>query len=145
MRAIKVNIDLVQPQPEYFDRAAMNDRGARLESEFSLTDQGLRRRCLVLTADTFAVTSDAGHLAARGAVVVLPQAAIPFRLNPAWPRGFAWNIPDSRFPASRCHATIQMTWPFSTRFWRHARSVIRGSGARDGLFGRRTACSSRRD
>ncbi len=63
MRAIQVTIDLVQPQPEYFDRSAMNDRGARLESEFFLTDQGLRRRCLVLS-DTFAVTSDAGHVEA---------------------------------------------------------------------------------
>jgi polyhydroxybutyrate depolymerase len=50
------------------------------------------------TADTYAVTSDAWHLAAPGAVVVLPQAAIPFRLGPVWPLGFAWNILGNLLP-----------------------------------------------
>jgi polyhydroxybutyrate depolymerase len=50
------------------------------------------------TADTYATTSDALHLAARGAIVVMPEAVIPFRLNPAWPWGFAWNVPNSPLP-----------------------------------------------
>jgi polyhydroxybutyrate depolymerase len=37
-------------------------------------------------------------LAACGAVVVVPQAGIPFRLLAGWPTGWAWNVPGSPLP-----------------------------------------------
>jgi polyhydroxybutyrate depolymerase len=36
--------------------------------------------------------------AAAGAVVVVPQAGIPFRLLAGWPAGWAWNVPGSPLP-----------------------------------------------
>jgi polyhydroxybutyrate depolymerase len=36
--------------------------------------------------------------AAAGAVVVVPQAGIPFRLLVEWPAGWAWNVPGSALP-----------------------------------------------
>ena len=44
-----------------------------------------------------AVTA-AHAMAGQGAVVVLPQADIPFRLLPEWPTGWAWNVPGSPLP-----------------------------------------------
>jgi polyhydroxybutyrate depolymerase len=41
-----------------------------------------------------AVTA-ASALAAVGAIVVVPQAGIPFRLLAEWPVGWAWNVPGS--------------------------------------------------
>lgn len=95
----------------------MIDLVGKVNSEFFLTDHGLRRRYVVLagaplecrrvvislhgsgfTADGYAITSDAQHLVTRGAAVILPQAMIPFRLSPEWPCGFAWNIPNSPLP-----------------------------------------------
>jgi polyhydroxybutyrate depolymerase len=48
-------------------------------------------------AEHVAVTG-AETTAARGAVVVVPQAGIPFRLLAQWPEGWAWNVPDSPLP-----------------------------------------------
>lgn len=36
--------------------------------------------------------------AAAGAVVVVPQAGIPFRMLADWPMGWAWNVPGSPLP-----------------------------------------------
>jgi polyhydroxybutyrate depolymerase len=44
--------------------------------------------------DHVAVTAARGF-AAVGAVVVVPQAGIPFRLLPEWSAGWAWNVPGS--------------------------------------------------
>ncbi len=44
-----------------------------------------------------AVTA-ARSFAAVGAVVVVPQAGIPFRLLAEWPAGWAWNVPGSPLP-----------------------------------------------
>jgi polyhydroxybutyrate depolymerase len=44
-----------------------------------------------------AVTA-APAFAAVGAVVVVPQAGIPFRLLADWPAGWAWNVPGSPLP-----------------------------------------------
>jgi polyhydroxybutyrate depolymerase len=44
-----------------------------------------------------AVTA-ARAFAAVGAVVVVPQAGIPFRLLEEWPAGWAWNVPGSPLP-----------------------------------------------
>lgn len=40
----------------------------------------------------------ARSFAAVGAVVVVPQAGIPFRLLAEWPPGWAWNVPGSPLP-----------------------------------------------
>lgn len=42
--------------------------------------------------------TDARSFAALGAVVVVPQAGIPFRLLEQWPTGWAWNVPGSPLP-----------------------------------------------
>jgi polyhydroxybutyrate depolymerase len=44
-----------------------------------------------------AVTA-APAFAARGAVLVVPHAGIPFRLLAQWPAGWAWNVPGSPLP-----------------------------------------------
>ena len=44
-----------------------------------------------------AVTA-ARSTAATGAIVVVPQAGIPFRLLADWPSGWAWNVPGSPLP-----------------------------------------------
>lgn len=44
------------------------------------------------------LTSGAAHRARNSAVVILPQAAIPFRLRPDLPAGWAWNVPGSPLP-----------------------------------------------
>ena len=44
-----------------------------------------------------AVTA-ARSFAAAGAVMVVPQAGIPFRLLAEWPAGWAWNVPGSPLP-----------------------------------------------
>ena len=44
-----------------------------------------------------AVTA-ARSFAALGAVVVVPQANIPFQLLAEWPAGWAWNVPGSPLP-----------------------------------------------
>lgn len=86
-------------------------------SQFSIDHEGIHRLCLVMaapsprcrrvvislhgsgfTAQSHAITTDMRHLADRGAVVVMPQAAISFRLGSQWPWGFAWNIPGTPLP-----------------------------------------------
>jgi polyhydroxybutyrate depolymerase len=44
-----------------------------------------------------AVSAARSH-AADGAVVVVPQAGIAFRLLAGWPAGWAWNVPGSPLP-----------------------------------------------
>jgi polyhydroxybutyrate depolymerase len=45
-----------------------------------------------------AAVTDARTFAALGAVIVVPQAGIPFRLLAGWPEGWAWNVPGSPLP-----------------------------------------------
>ncbi|KUI27891.1 PHB depolymerase family esterase [Mycobacterium sp. GA-2829] len=80
---------------------------------------GIRRRYLVIQPDGIdaggaptiidlhgsgswpaehAAITDARTFAARGAVIVIPQAGIPFRLMTGWPEGWAWNVPGSPLP-----------------------------------------------
>lgn len=40
----------------------------------------------------------ARSFAALGAVIIVPQAGIPFRLLADWPAGWAWNVPGSPLP-----------------------------------------------
>jgi polyhydroxybutyrate depolymerase len=42
--------------------------------------------------------TDARELAASGAVVVVPEAAIPFQFMAGSPRGLAWHVPGSPLP-----------------------------------------------
>lgn len=49
-------------------------------------------------AEEHATVTAAGAFAAVGAVVVIPQAGIPFRLLAEWPAGWAWNVPGSPLP-----------------------------------------------
>lgn len=42
--------------------------------------------------------TEAATSAARGALVVLPWAGIPFRLLEGWPAGWAWNVPGNPLP-----------------------------------------------
>src|SRR5215207_6603666 len=48
--------------------------------------------------DEHAAVTGAASWAAKGAAVVLPQAAIPFQLLAGWPAGWAWNVPGSPLP-----------------------------------------------
>jgi polyhydroxybutyrate depolymerase len=45
-----------------------------------------------------AAVTAARAFAAAGAVVVVPQAGIPFRMLADWPMGWAWNVPGSPLP-----------------------------------------------
>jgi polyhydroxybutyrate depolymerase len=54
-------------------------------------------------ADDQMRVSGSPRFARRGAVVVLPEAAIPFTLQPGWPAGFAWNVPGSPLPGEDHH------------------------------------------
>jgi polyhydroxybutyrate depolymerase len=51
-----------------------------------------------LGAATQLATSGAAVRARDSAVVIVPQAAIPFRLRPDLPAGWAWNVPGSPLP-----------------------------------------------
>jgi polyhydroxybutyrate depolymerase len=44
------------------------------------------------------LVTGARSFAALGAVIVVPSAAIPFRLLAGWPAGWAWNVPGSALP-----------------------------------------------
>jgi polyhydroxybutyrate depolymerase len=44
------------------------------------------------------VITDARRFAAAGALVVVPEAAIAFRLLEGWPAGRAWNVPGTPLP-----------------------------------------------
>lgn len=46
--------------------------------------------------------TDSDQNVRSGAVVLIPQAAIPFRLFPADPEGFAWNVPGTPLPGESC-------------------------------------------
>ncbi len=48
--------------------------------------------------DEHVAVTAARSLAAGGAIVVVPQAGIPFRLLAEWPAGWAWNVPGSPLP-----------------------------------------------
>jgi polyhydroxybutyrate depolymerase len=45
-----------------------------------------------------AATTAARAFAALGAIVVIPQAGIRFRMLADWPAGWAWNVPGSPLP-----------------------------------------------
>jgi polyhydroxybutyrate depolymerase len=45
-----------------------------------------------------AAVTEARAYAALGAVIVVPQAAISFRMLADWPAGWAWNVPGSPLP-----------------------------------------------
>src|SRR5215217_960460 len=51
-----------------------------------------------LSPEEHAAVTDAQIFAALGAVIVVPQAGIPFRLLADWPKGWAWNVPGSPLP-----------------------------------------------
>lgn len=56
--------------------------------------------------------SRSAELAARGAVVVLPQGQIRYSLFAGWPPGYAWNVPGSPLPGE----TMPRTEPDDVRF-----------------------------
>jgi hypothetical protein len=51
-----------------------------------------------LSPEEHVAVTDARSFAALGAVMVIPQAGIPFRLLAEWPAGWAWNVPGSPLP-----------------------------------------------
>jgi polyhydroxybutyrate depolymerase len=51
-----------------------------------------------LSPEEHVAATDARTFAARGAVIVVPHAGIPFRLLADWPQGWAWNVPGSPLP-----------------------------------------------
>jgi len=51
-----------------------------------------------LSPEEHVAVTDAQSFAALGAVIVVPQAGIPFRLLADWPEGWAWNVPGSPLP-----------------------------------------------
>lgn len=90
-----------------------------IEGTYDIEAAGIRRRYLVFQPDGIdaggvptiidlhgsgswpaehAVITDARTFAALGAVIVIPQAGIPFRLLAGWPEGWAWNVPGSPLP-----------------------------------------------
>ncbi|TPG34953.1 hypothetical protein EAH80_09060 [Mycobacterium hodleri] len=50
------------------------------------------------TSRTHDAMVDAEGLARDGALVLTPQASIPFRYSAAFPEGFGWNVPGSPLP-----------------------------------------------
>lgn len=89
------------------------------EDTFDIGASGFRRRYLVIQPDgvdaagvptiidlhgsgsspaEHAAITDARTFAAMGALIVIPQAGIPFRLLADWPEGWAWNVPGSPLP-----------------------------------------------
>lgn len=90
---------------------------AARRSQLLLTHDGVRRRSLIVDsqdpvprrivialhgsgfdAESHACLIDADAIVRSGVVVVLPQAAIPFRLFDSGPDGFAWNVPGAPLP-----------------------------------------------
>ena len=77
-----------------------------------------RRRVVVslhgsgFTADSHSAMVDAEALARGGAVVLTPEALIPFRFGTVLPAGFAWNVPGAPLPGE----TVARTGPDDVGF-----------------------------
>ena len=95
----------------------MNDGGSLAKTSETVAHDGVhrtvatldpgaaaRRRVVVslhgsgFTAASHSAMVDAEALARRGAVVLTPQALIPFRFGTVLPAGFAWNVPGAPLP-----------------------------------------------
>ena len=104
--------------PDRAKLATMRTDGVISES-YEIAVQGSVRRYLVIRSDgtdpaavptivdlhgsgswpeEHAAVTAARAFAAVGAVVVVPQAGIPFRFLAGWPAGWAWNVPGSPLP-----------------------------------------------
>ena len=63
-----------------------------------------RRRVIIslhgsgFTSRTHGAMVNAEHLASGGALVLTPQALIPFRYSAVFPEGFGWNVPGAPLP-----------------------------------------------
>jgi polyhydroxybutyrate depolymerase len=84
-------LDTVQPVRRYLlVRPTGHDAGS-LPVVIDLHGSGLRPEAHI-------TVTDARRFAGLGALVVVPEASIPFRMLDGWPAGWAWNVPGSPLP-----------------------------------------------